>query len=112
MTRRSARRRSGRWVTRRPACGGTRCQCCRAAPAESVGSLLAALGEADPGIANAVVSGLVKGWPKDRPAKLTAAQGQALAGLVPKLSTRVRGPLVALAVRWGTPGFEGAVARM
>jgi hypothetical protein len=84
----------------------------RGAPADSVGSVLAALGQAEPEVAAAIVHGVIQGWPKDRPATLGPAEGQALAALVPKLPPRVRGPLIALAGRWGVAGLEGAVSRM
>ena len=78
----------------------------RGGPTDTAGELLTALGEAHVTVADAVVAGLVRGWPKDRPAKLTEAQEKAMAALLPKLSEGSRGPLISLASRWGSKGLE------
>jgi putative membrane-bound dehydrogenase-like protein len=78
----------------------------RGGPSESVGALMAVLSEYRPGLADAVVAGLVRGWPRDKPAKLTDDQEKAMVALLPKLSASSRGPLVSLAGRWGSKGLE------
>src|SRR5262249_12091072 len=56
--------------------------------------------------ADAVNSGLVRGWPRGTPARLSADQEQALAVLLTKLSTASRSSLVSLANRWGSKALE------
>ena len=78
----------------------------RGGPADTVGSLLASLGRAQPATAEAIVSGLVRGWPKNTPAKLTEGEEKALVGLMSSLPPSARGPLVSLATRWGVKSLD------
>jgi uncharacterized protein len=78
----------------------------RGAPADSVGALIVSLGTSEGAVTDVIVSGLVRGWPKDRPAKLTEDEEKAMVALLPKLSTGSRGTLVSLAGRWGSKGLE------
>lgn len=78
----------------------------RGAPADSVGALILALGEADMRIADAVVNGLAKGWPKDRTAKLDERAERALSRLLAKVGAEQKGQLILLAERWGSKGLE------
>ena len=78
----------------------------RGGPADSVGSVLASFGDAQTPLADAIVNGLVRGWPKDKPAKLAENDEKVLFALLPKLSNGARGSLVSLATRWGSKGLE------
>lgn len=78
----------------------------RSGPADSVGRLIVALGASDEKIAGTIVSALARGWPKDRPARLTEEQEQGMAALLPRLAASVRSSLVSLASRWGSKGLE------
>jgi uncharacterized protein len=78
----------------------------RGGPADSVGSLLLALAEAERHIADAVISGFGAGWPQNRPVELTEQQEQAAARLLTTLSPGVQGQLVRLAATWGSQAFE------
>ena len=98
----------------------------RSAPADSVGSIIELLASAEPKQAaapatEAILTGLTKGWPKGKPATLSASSEQALVKLVTTAPPNARGALVTLAGRWGTKvldahigeitnGFRGAVA--
>lgn len=78
----------------------------RGGPTDSIGAVMAGLAEADPTVADAVVLGLAKGWPKGRPAQLDEEAEKALVALVSKLSPDARGPLVTLADRWGSKALD------
>ncbi len=79
----------------------------RGGPVETVGGLFLALREApQPAVAEAILSGLVAGWPKDRPAKRSEAEEKAIAGLLPRLSANARGSLVSLGNRLGNKGLD------
>ena len=78
----------------------------RGVPADTIASLLATLPDADPRIGGAIVAGLARGWPKDRPVALDAKGDEALAKLVATLPAEARSPLVGLANRWGSKGLD------
>ncbi len=78
----------------------------RGGPADSVGALVAALGEAEPSIANAVITGLARGWPKEPAPKLDGRLEQDLERLVNRLPLERRGVLIRLAIAWGSKHFE------
>lgn len=84
----------------------------RGAPAGSVGSLLATLGEANPEISRAIVAGLSRGWPEDRPATLDEGTVEALGGLLDRLPPESMGQLVGLVNRWGVDGFDAYTAEI
>jgi uncharacterized protein len=78
----------------------------RGGPVDSIGSLLSSLANAHPRLAESTINGLVRGWPKDKPAKLTPTEEKAMVALLPRLSESSRGPLVSLATRWGNTEFD------
>jgi putative membrane-bound dehydrogenase-like protein len=84
----------------------------RGAPADSVGGLLEALAAAPEAVTAPVLAGLVRGWPNDKPPKLTPAIEKALADWLPELSPASRGRLVALATRWGSKAMETYAAEV
>jgi putative membrane-bound dehydrogenase-like protein len=73
----------------------------RQAPADAVSPLLAALAEAPPAIAEAVLTGLAGGWPAGKSVTLDARGEKALGELPAKLSPAGLLQLAALARRWG-----------
>jgi putative membrane-bound dehydrogenase-like protein len=73
----------------------------RRAPADAAGTLLASLGKARPAVAEAVLAGLARGWPADKPARLDAGAEKALKTLAAKLSPGGVLQLAALIQRWG-----------
>ena len=84
----------------------------RGAPSDRVGSLLARLDGASPDVARAVVSGLARGWPEDRPAELGGDAVESLGALIGGLPPESKGQLVGLVNRWGVPGFEEYTAQV
>jgi uncharacterized protein len=78
----------------------------RGVPTETVGTLVTGLSSASPGVAQVVLSGLAKGWPEGKAAKLTDDQERSLATLLVKLPVASRGSLVRLARRWGSKALE------
>jgi len=78
----------------------------RGGPVDTLAKLLVALADAEPRTAALVVTGLAAGWPKDRPVKLDGDAEKALAGLLTKLPSEGRLPLVSLAGRWGSDALE------
>ena len=77
----------------------------RGGQAGTVGLLLTSLREGDAKVTEAVVRGLVRGWPRDRPVALAEPEEKALVALLPKLAPDARGSLVNLATRWGSKGL-------
>ncbi|HEV3163988.1 MAG TPA: PVC-type heme-binding CxxCH protein, partial [Isosphaeraceae bacterium] len=69
----------------------------RGGPVDSVSGLIVALADSDASVANAIVVGLARGWPRDRAPKLDEATEKAIAQLLPRLSSEARGPIVSLA---------------
>jgi putative membrane-bound dehydrogenase-like protein len=84
----------------------------RGGPSETIGTLAAALADAHPDAAEAILAGLVRGWPRDRTAKLDDGAEEALARLMVKLSPEGQGQLIGLAQRWGSQGFEKHAAQI
>ena len=84
----------------------------RGGPVDSIGALIAALPDANPQVAEAIVAGLDRGWPKDRPATLDDAAEAALGKLVAKLPPASRGQLSGLAGRLGSKGLEKYAAEI
>jgi putative membrane-bound dehydrogenase-like protein len=78
----------------------------RGAPGASVGALVVALGEADPRLAEAVVAGLTRGWPKDKTATLDDKADAAFGRLLERLPAGSKGPLIGLASRLGSKKLE------
>ena len=63
-----------------------------------------------PAVRNAIISGLAKGWPRDKTPKVDADAERAIATLLPTLSPEARGQMLGLASRWGVTGLEPFVA--
>ena len=74
----------------------------RGGPVKTVGTLLAKLALAREPVAGAVVAGLNRGWPRDRPPTLSAESEGSLAKLFLGLSPRGQGHIVELAARWNS----------
>ena len=64
----------------------------RSGPADSIGGVLAALADGDPTSADAIVGGLVKGWPSGKPPALNEALEKDVGRLLARLSPERRGP--------------------
>ncbi len=78
----------------------------RGATAGSSADVLVGLKEADVAIADAIVAGLAKGWPKDKKPTLDDASEKAMIELLTKVSPAARAQLVSLASRWGSKAIE------
>jgi putative membrane-bound dehydrogenase-like protein len=78
----------------------------RGAPLKTVAGLLAVLLQADSQVGGAVVSGMARGWPRDKVPALDAVTDRVLAELLAKLAPAARGQLIALAGRWGSKSLE------
>ncbi len=78
----------------------------RGAPAQSLGSLLVAIGDGTPVLSEAVVAGLATGWPRGKPATLDEAAEKALIHLATSLPPTSRGRLVQLASRLESHALE------
>ena len=84
----------------------------RGVSAGSSSAILAALVDADQGVADAVIAGFARGWPKDRTPRLDAASEKALATLMTTLSPGARARLVDLTSRWGSKVLEPYAAEI
>ena len=84
----------------------------RTATAETSPDVLVGLKDANPRVADAIVAGLAKGWPKDKKPTLDPATDQALVDLLTKLSPAARAQLVSLAGRWGSKAIEASSAEV
>ncbi|HJZ90611.1 MAG TPA: PVC-type heme-binding CxxCH protein, partial [Gemmataceae bacterium] len=84
----------------------------RGAPVDTVGPVLAALADAEPAAADAVVRGIAKGWPSGKPPKLDENVEKDLGRLAARLSPDRRGALVRLAAGWGSKQFTQAGAEL
>ncbi len=73
----------------------------RRAPTEATGDVLTSLGKAQPKVAEALLTGLVEGWPAGKHATLDARADAALQALPGKLSPGGLLQLAALVQRWG-----------
>jgi putative membrane-bound dehydrogenase-like protein len=82
----------------------------RNAPIDSVGTVLADLVDADPQVIGAVVRGLAKGWPGNKPPKLDERMEQELERIVARMPPERRGELIKLTVAWGSKKFEKLAA--
>jgi hypothetical protein len=78
----------------------------RSGSAKSLGTLVTALPSAPLPVAAAVIAGLDRGWPKDKPAALDATAEQVLVNVFPKLPPRAQGQLVDLAARMQTRALD------
>lgn len=84
----------------------------RGLPVETAAALVASLGEAQPNVAEPILTGLAAGWPKNKGLDLDPASDKALLGLLTKLPPTSRGALVNLALRWGSKTLESHVAEI
>jgi hypothetical protein len=78
----------------------------RSGPFQSIDHLVGTLATMDPRLADAVVRGLVQGWPADQRPSLDAGLEATLEALLPRLSLEGRSMLVQLAIRFGSQKFE------
>ncbi len=78
----------------------------RTGPFFSVDLIVAGLPDADARLAEAVVHGLAKGWPKERRPALNPRIEADLTQILEKLAPEKRATLVRLAARWGSKQFE------
>lgn len=78
----------------------------RSGPIKSINKVLADLTQADVQVADAIIAGLSRGWPKDKPPALDADSEKGLANLFGKVSSRSKGQLVELAARWKSKVLE------
>jgi putative membrane-bound dehydrogenase-like protein len=78
----------------------------RGGPAKSAGTLVATLADADPKVAEVVIAGLAKGWPRNTSAEMSDDTEKALARLLTRVPAGAKGQLIKLATAWGSKGFE------
>jgi putative membrane-bound dehydrogenase-like protein len=84
----------------------------RGGPVDTLGSLVTYLAAADAPVADAVVRGLARGWPKDRAPRLDEKVEKALDRIASHLSPARRALLVQLATGWGSQKFEKYAAEV
>ncbi len=84
----------------------------RGNPADSVGKLIAAVPTSNPQIAEALLEGLARGWPKDRSVKLSEDEEKALLAAFEKGTPNSRSRLVTLANRWGNEKLAAHAAEI
>ncbi len=78
----------------------------RGGPANSVGSVLVSMAGGEPQIAESIVSGLTRGWPRGVAVTIPADVDAAIRQLAKNLPAAGRGALVNLASRWGVASLE------
>lgn len=78
----------------------------RTAEPEKLAGLLAVLERAMPAVADAIVAGLDRGWPKDKRVVLGASGEEALLKVFQKSTPATRSRLVGLGSRWGSQKLE------
>jgi putative membrane-bound dehydrogenase-like protein len=78
----------------------------RGGPSEAIGSLLAALVGGEPAMNESILRGMVRGWPKDRPARVDAALGDTLKQLTVESTPAARTQLVRLVGLWGDQALD------
>ncbi len=78
----------------------------RGGPGDGAQGLLASLPGGDPAVNEAIIRGLARGWPKDKPARLDQAGEAALKRLAIELTPAARAQLVRLAGLWGNQAFD------
>ena len=82
----------------------------RGGPAQTAGSLAAALADAPAPVAEAVVAGMARGWPRSKTADLTEDTEKALTRLLARLPASSKSSLIRLATTWGSKSFENSAA--
>ncbi|MEK6258143.1 MAG: PVC-type heme-binding CxxCH protein [Planctomycetota bacterium] len=78
----------------------------RGVPAETIGSLLKAFTGAEAESSSAIIGGLAKGWPKNKPATLDEATEESLVALLKQLPPATRGSMATFATRLGSKKLE------
>jgi putative membrane-bound dehydrogenase-like protein len=81
-------------------------------PVNSVATVIGSLVDADPQVMAAVLRGLSKGWPGNKPPQLDERTDQNLEKLITRLPPERRGELVKLTVAWGSKKFEQLAAEV
>lgn len=84
----------------------------RGAPVDSAGALMVELAKANRRVADSILFGLSKGWPKDQKAQLDEQVETAMVELLSQVSPAAKGQLVNLASRWGSQRFEQYTAEI
>jgi putative heme-binding domain-containing protein len=84
----------------------------RTAEPETLVPLLTALERALPPVADAMIGGLDRGWPRDKPARLGEAGDEALVKLFQRATGASRSRLVGLGSRWGNRKLEQFAAEI
>jgi putative membrane-bound dehydrogenase-like protein len=84
----------------------------RGGPADGAGHVLAGLRGGEPAVDEAVLRGMARGWPKDRPATIDPASEDVLKELAKELPARPRTQLVRLVGQWGNKSLEGIAAEI
>jgi hypothetical protein len=74
----------------------------RGGPADQAALLVTRLADGRADVAEAVVDGLARGWPRERPAELDQAAERALTSLVDRLPGASKGRLIRVAGLWGS----------
>jgi putative heme-binding domain-containing protein len=77
-------------------------------PLDTIVATLTSLKGASPGVATAVLDGLVSGWPEDKTPTLSETDKSTLTGLMNSMAESSRDRLLALAQKWGQPEIFGA----
>lgn len=84
----------------------------RGGPTDTAPALVASLGNASPAVAEAILAGLSKGWPRNKPVELSEAADKSLVELLDKIPAAARGSLIRLAMRWGSKQLETRIAEI
>lgn len=84
----------------------------RGNPGRGIGNLIDELPNAKSQYAEAILEGLVKGWPKGELVKLTASEETALLAAFEKGTPTIRSRLVTLANRWGNEKLAAHAAEI
>ncbi len=84
----------------------------RGVAAGSSAEVLVGLKDAHPLVIDAVIAGLARGWPRDKPPTLDDAADRAMVDLLKKASPAARAQLVGLAGRWGSKAIESGAGEI
>jgi putative heme-binding domain-containing protein len=84
----------------------------RGVPTDIVAELITSLNDAKPDLTVPILTGLSKGWPKNKPLQLDAASEKILVDLLKQLPPASRGTLVNLGLRWGSKALVAHVAEI
>jgi putative membrane-bound dehydrogenase-like protein len=78
----------------------------RSGPVKEIGQLLKGMPSADPVVSEAIIAGLTRGWPKDKPPAFDEQIEKSIGDLFGKLPSVGRGQLVELTARWQSKALE------